>query len=107
MKNVAKVFIIIGMVAGWWMIAPLIIGAIALNKLKNAKCKDDLGVAICVVVLILCSTPAGIMMLCMNDEHFCGEGCGMPSDEIPDIPDIPAVPDIPTEAPAEEAGSSN
>ena len=103
MKTVAKVFIIIGMVAGWWMIAPLIIGAIALKKLKDAKCKDDLGVAICVVVLILCSTPAGIIMLFMRDEHFCGEGCDMPSDEMPGIPDIPDIP----EAPTEDAGSSN
>ena len=73
MKTAAKVFIIIGMIVGCWYILPIIFGAIALKKLKKAKCKDDLGVATCVLTLIFCSLLGGIFLLCLNDGHFEAE----------------------------------
>ena len=69
MKTAAKVFIILGMVFGFWMIVPLIVGIIALNKLNNAKSKSELtGVAICTLLFV--NLIAGILMLCINDEQL-------------------------------------
>ncbi len=69
MKTACKVFIIIGMVFGFLYIIPLVVGAIALNKLANARRKEELtGVAIC--TLLLCSTIGGILMLCLNEKDL-------------------------------------
>lgn len=69
MKTAAKVFIILGMVFGFWMIVPLIVGIIALNKLNNAKSKSELTVvAICTLLFV--NLIAGILMLCINDEQL-------------------------------------
>lgn len=69
MKTAAKVFIILGMVFGFWMIVPLIVGSIALKKLNNAKSKSELtGVAICTLLFV--NLIAGILMLCINDEQL-------------------------------------
>lgn len=69
MKTAAKVFIIIGMVVGFWMILPLIFGFIALNKLKNAKSKDELTV-VAILTLLFCNLIGGILMLCIPAEEF-------------------------------------
>lgn len=73
MKVAAKVFIIIGMIVGFWYILPLIFGGIALSKLKKAKCKADIGVATGVLTLIFCNVLGGIFLLCLNDGHFEGD----------------------------------
>ncbi|MBE6977618.1 MAG: hypothetical protein E7438_03135 [Ruminococcaceae bacterium] len=69
MKTVAKVFIIIGMIAGCWTILPLIFGAIALKKLKTATTKSEL-TATAILTLIFCNVVGGILMLCLKDEDL-------------------------------------
>lgn len=69
MKTAAKVFIIISMVFSFWVIIPLIVGILALNRLKTASTKDDLiGVGIC--TLLFCSVIGGILLLCMTDNDL-------------------------------------
>lgn len=65
MKTAAKVFIIIGMVAGFWTILPLIFGGIALSKMS----KNELTTGWKVCVLLFVNIIAGILLLCMNDEQ--------------------------------------
>ena len=71
MKTLAKVFIIIGMVVGFWSILPLIFGIIALKKLKTATKKDDLTVT-AILTLIFCNILGGIFMLLIKDEELAG-----------------------------------
>ena len=70
MKTVAKVFIIIGMICGFYMIFPIILGLVALKKLKTATSKAEFGTGWSVVVLILVNIIAGIILLCMKDADF-------------------------------------
>lgn len=71
MKTAAKVFLIISMVCGFWMIIPLIVGAIALKKLNTATKKDELvGIGVC--ALLFCGLVSGILMLCIKDEDLAG-----------------------------------
>lgn len=70
MKTAAKVFIILGMVFGFYMIFPIILGALALKKLKAAQTKADFSTGWAVVVLILVNLVAGIILLCMKDKDF-------------------------------------
>lgn len=69
MKTAAKVFTIIGMITGFWMIIPLIVGFIALKKLKTAQTKAEL-TTIAIVNLIFCSLIGGILMLCLKDQDL-------------------------------------
>ncbi len=67
MLKTAKVFIILGMIFQFYLIFPIILGVLALSKLKEAKTANDLkGYGI--VCLILVNTIAGILMLCAKDE---------------------------------------
>ena len=61
MKTVAKIFIIIGMIVGFWSVLPLIFGAIALKKLKNNEMTT--GWAVCTLLFV--NVVAGILLLCM------------------------------------------
>ena len=70
MKTVAKVFIILGMIFQFYMIFPIILGAIALSKLKKATCKDDFGTGWAIVTLICVNLIAGIILLVMKDEDY-------------------------------------
>jgi hypothetical protein len=81
MKTAAKVFIILGMVLQCFLIFPLIVGFIALKKLKTAKSKSELTV-IAIVTLLLCNTIGGILMLCLPESEFATE----PVAEIPQEP---------------------
>lgn len=63
METVAKVFIIIGMIAGFWSILPVIFGAIALSKMK----KNQLTTGWKVCVLLFVNLIAGILLLCMPE----------------------------------------
>ncbi len=69
MKLAAKIFIIIGMVCGFYTILPLIFGFIALKKLNTATKKDDLTVW-AILTLLFCNIIGGILMLCMKDEDL-------------------------------------
>ena len=66
MKTAAKVFIIIGMVVGFWTIRPLVFGIIALNQMKTQK--PSTGISVC--VLLFCSLLGGIFLLCSKDEEY-------------------------------------
>lgn len=66
MKTAAKVFIILGMIAGAVAILPIIFGAIALSKMK----KGQLTTGWKVVVLLFVNVIAGILLLCMKDEDL-------------------------------------
>lgn len=66
MKTVAKVFIIIGMIVGFWSVLPLIFGAIALKKMKKGK--PSVGFSVC--VLIFCSVLGGIFLLCSKASEY-------------------------------------
>ena len=61
MKTAAKVFIIIGMISGFWTVLPLVFGIIALKKLGN----DEMTTGWAVVTLIFVSLLGGIFLLCM------------------------------------------
>lgn len=69
MKTAAKVFIIIGMIVGFWMILPLIFGGITLSKMKTATKKDDI-TTWAVLSLLFCSLLGGIFLLCTKDEDY-------------------------------------
>ncbi len=69
MKTAAKVFIIIGMVVGFWLILPLIFGGIALSQMKTKK--PSIGISIC--VLLFCSLLGGIFLLCSNESEYIGQ----------------------------------
>ena len=69
MKTAAKIFTIIGMVAGALFIVPIIVGALALKKMKTATCKSDLTV-MAVLNLLFCNLIGGILMLCLKDSDF-------------------------------------
>ena len=72
MKTVAKVFIIIGMVVGFWMILPLIFGGVTLSKMKTATSAQD--VKVCGILdIFFCSLIGGILLLCCKDEDFAND----------------------------------
>ena len=66
MKTLAKVFIVIGMIVGFWSILPLIFGGIALKKMKTEK--PSTGLSVC--VLLFCSTLGGIFLLCSKPSEY-------------------------------------
>lgn len=66
LKLIARIFIIIGMVCGCWVILPLIFGALGLSALGKDKGKPSVGMSVC--VLLFCSLIGGILMLCIKDE---------------------------------------
>jgi hypothetical protein len=63
MKTVAKVFMIIGMVCGFWTILPLIFGIIGLKKLNNGEMTTGWKV----MILLFVNVIAGILLLCDKD----------------------------------------
>ena len=67
MKTAAQVFIIIGMVCGFWAILPLIFGGIALSQMSKGQ-RPSTGMSIC--VLLFCNMIGGILLLCAKDEDF-------------------------------------
>ena len=78
MKTAAKIFIIIGMIIGFWMILPIIFGALSLGKINTATQKSELvGLGIC--TLIFCSVLGGIFMLCIPEEQLNQGGAVAPA----------------------------
>jgi len=65
METAAKVFIIIGMICGFWAILPLVFGIVALNKMK----KNQMTTGWKVCTLIFVSLIAGILLLCMPEKQ--------------------------------------
>ena len=71
MKTAAQVFIIIGMVCGFWVILPLIFGGIALSQMSKGQ-RPSTGIS--VFVLLFCNMIGGILLLCAKDEDFYKPG---------------------------------
>ncbi|CDC44347.1 uncharacterized protein BN788_01469 [[Eubacterium] siraeum CAG:80] len=71
MKTAAQVFIIIGMVCGFWVILPLIFGGIALSQMSKGQ-RPSTGISVC--VLLFCNMIGGILLLCAKDEDFYKPG---------------------------------
>ena len=67
MKTAAQVFIILGMVCGFWAILPLIFGGIALSQMSKGQ-RPSTGMSVC--VLLFCNMIGGILLLCAKDEDF-------------------------------------
>lgn len=63
MKTAAKVFIILSMICGFWLIFPLVLGFIALKKIKEGTMTTGWAV----VVLLFVNTIAGILLLIDKD----------------------------------------
>ena len=69
MKTAAKVFTIIGMIFGFILIIPLIVGILSLNKIDSAQNKDELTV-LGFLNILFCSFLGGIFMLCISDAEL-------------------------------------
>ena len=69
MKTAAKVFIIIGIVLTFWLIYPLVLGFIALNKIDEARDKSELQTW-GIITLILVSQLGGLFMLLIPNEEL-------------------------------------
>lgn len=92
MKTAIKVLIILSMVVGAIYIFPLVVGAIALNKMKAGRPST----AMSIVVLLFCNTIAGILMLVAKDSDFA-----------PAAPAASATFSQPTAAPTERPRTSS
>lgn len=66
MKTAAKIFIIIGMICLCYTILPLIIGIVALSKMKTEK--PSVGLSVC--VLLFCSFLGGLFLLLSKPEEY-------------------------------------
>lgn len=75
MKTAAKVFMIIGMVCGFWCVLPLVFGIIGIKKLNNGEMTTGWKV----VTLIFVSLVGGILLLCMKNEPAAEEA---PAEEV-------------------------
>ena len=69
MKTAAKVFLILGMVVQCFLIYPIILGALAIKKINNAKTAKEL-TGWGVVSLLIVNLIGGILMLCMKDKDL-------------------------------------
>lgn len=69
MKDVTRVFIIVGMILGGWLIFPLIVGCVVLSKFENAKDIKELKV-ISIICLLFCSLVGGILMLSLTNKDL-------------------------------------
>lgn len=69
MKNTAKVFIWIGIIAQCFLIYPIVVGVIALQKLNEIRKKEEIQ-TIGILTLFFCSLVGGIIMLTMTDKDL-------------------------------------
>ena len=67
---IKKVFIILGMIFQFYFIFPLVLGAIALKKLKTAEKADDISIGWKIVILLFVNVIAGIILLVMKDADY-------------------------------------
>ena len=64
MKQIAKIFIIIGMVCGFWAILPLVFGWLALKKIDNGEMDTTWKI----LVILFVSPIAGILLFLDKEE---------------------------------------
>ena len=76
MKKAAKFFIVLGMIFQCWMILPLIVGGIALKKMKKAK--PSVGMGVCVILFV--NPLGGIFLLCSSEKDYpAGQAAAIPA----------------------------
>lgn len=66
MKTAAKVFIVFGMIFGFYLIFPIVVGAIAFKKLNNATTIKEVH-SFGIVTLFFCSFLGGIFMIATDE----------------------------------------
>lgn len=69
MKEIIKVFILVGIILSFYLIFPIFLGILAIKNLNKAVCKNDL-LLWGIITFIFISPIAGILMLTMRDEDF-------------------------------------
>ena len=69
MLKTAKVFIWIGIICQFFLIYPIVVGIIALQKLNDARRKEEIQ-AISILTLLFCNMIGGIIMLTMTDKDL-------------------------------------
>ena len=69
MKKAAKVFLVIGMILGFYAILPIIFGVITIKKINNASSAQELK-GWGVVSIIFVSVLGGIFTLCIRDSEL-------------------------------------
>lgn len=69
MKRTAKVFIWIGIVCQFFLIYPIIVGILALQKIEESRKKEDI-LTIGILTLLFCNLIGGIIMLTMTDKDL-------------------------------------
>ena len=75
MKKAAQIFLMVGIIVRLILFSPLAaIGIFEYVSLTEAKKKSDIGKVLLVLTLIFASPVAGILILCMKDEHFEKKG---------------------------------
>lgn len=74
MKKAAKVFIWFGIIFQFYLIYPIVIGAIALKKIDSATSKNELR-NFGIVTLLFCSMLGGIFMLLIDESEFDSSSC--------------------------------
>ena len=68
-KTAAKVFVCFGIVFGFYLIFPLIVGIFALNKLNNCESKQELH-NFGVITLLFCSFLGGLFMMLIDEPQM-------------------------------------
>lgn len=79
MKKAAQIFLMISIVAMIFIFQPgAVVGILEYIALTKAKKKSDIGKVLPILTLIFVSPVAGIIILCMKDEHFEKHGISLP-----------------------------
>ncbi len=69
MKTLAKFFIVLGMIFKFYLIFPIIIGIISINKINNARSTSDIQI-FGILSAIFVSLLGGVFMLCIKDSDL-------------------------------------
>lgn len=69
MKKAARVFIWIGMICQFFLVYPIVVGVIALQRLNEARKKEEIQ-TIGILTLLFCNMVSGIIMLTMTDRDL-------------------------------------
>ncbi len=69
MKTAAKVFTILTMVFTFFLIYPIVLGIITLNKLENAKTAKEL-TTIGIIDIFFMGTITGVLIILIKDEDL-------------------------------------
>lgn len=86
MRTAAKVFIIIGMIFLFWLIFPIVLGVICLQKLNDPNTPQDEINTWGIVAIFTVSTLGGIFMLLIPIEEKNGGFVDVQSTPKPDSP---------------------